>query len=107
RGAGIRSRDVLGRAIAHEIGHLLLNTNSHPEAGLMRAAWSRSELRRNATDDWRFREEDAKKIREWIARRSTARYQNSGCGGCAPAAPFAPRAPYNFLISTFLNFISP
>jgi hypothetical protein len=70
RGAGVRARDVLGRAIAHEIGHLLLNTNSHPAAGLMRAAWSRRELRRNAADDWRFLESEALKMREVVAARA-------------------------------------
>lgn len=70
RGAGIPTRDVLGRAIAHEIGHLLLNTNSHPKSGLMRAAWSRTELRRNVAEDWRFLEPEALKMREVVAVRA-------------------------------------
>jgi hypothetical protein len=48
-------RMLLGRAIAHEIGHLLLNTNVHAERGLMRADWSRGELRNNQDADWTFR----------------------------------------------------
>ena len=28
---------LLGRAVAHELGHLLLKTNDHSEGGLMRA----------------------------------------------------------------------
>jgi hypothetical protein len=31
---------LLGRAIAHEIGHLLLGSAEHPQLGLMRALWS-------------------------------------------------------------------
>ena len=69
RRAGVASRPVLGRAIAHEIGHLLLNTNSHPEDGLMRAAWSQRELRRNEVQDWQFREREADTMRAAIARR--------------------------------------
>src|SRR5262245_29520507 len=43
---------LLGRATAHEIGHLLLGTNQHSERGLMRALWSDRELRRDAPADW-------------------------------------------------------
>ena len=34
RGAGIDPRRVLGLAIAHEIGHVLLNSNSHAASGI-------------------------------------------------------------------------
>jgi hypothetical protein len=34
----------LGTVIAHELGHLLLSTNSHSAFGLMRANWSGKEL---------------------------------------------------------------
>jgi hypothetical protein len=52
--AGIDSRIVLGRAIAHEIGHLLLGTTEHSPRGLMREVWSRRTLERNSTADWQF-----------------------------------------------------
>ena len=55
-GAASDARRVLGLAIAHEIGHLLLNTHQHAHAGLMRADWSRAELRRNDRSYWRFAE---------------------------------------------------
>jgi len=35
---------ILGHGIAHEIGHLLLGTNSHASAGLMSARWQPAEL---------------------------------------------------------------
>ena len=69
RRANVDATTVLGRAIAHEIGHLLLNTNSHPEAGLMRAGWSQKELRRNAADDWRFLGVERTKMQASIAAR--------------------------------------
>jgi hypothetical protein len=44
---------LLGRAIAHEIGHLLLGTTEHAATGVMRAVWSADALRLEA-EDWRF-----------------------------------------------------
>jgi hypothetical protein len=67
--AGVEPRPVLGRAIAHEIGHLLLNSNSHPDGGLMRAAWSQHELRRNASSDWQFQEPEVATMRAAIEQR--------------------------------------
>ena len=43
---------LLGLAIAHEIGHLLLGTNAHVERGLMRPVWLSEEIRRDAPGDW-------------------------------------------------------
>jgi len=53
---------LLGRAVAHEIGHLLLNTNEHSNNGLMRAVWSLSEMRRDNPLDWRFTDHEAAAI---------------------------------------------
>jgi len=46
--------DVLGRAIAHEIGHQVLGSNDHTPRGLMRETWTAEELTRNRPDDWQF-----------------------------------------------------
>jgi hypothetical protein len=35
---------ILGHGIAHEIGHLLLGSNSHASTGIMRARWQFSDL---------------------------------------------------------------
>lgn len=69
RRAGAGAATVLGRAIAHEIGHLLLNSNSHPHAGLMRAAWSHRELRGNDTAHWQFLEPEIREMRAAAQRR--------------------------------------
>jgi hypothetical protein len=53
---------LLGRAIAHEIGHLLLATNTHAASGLMREIWSRDELQRARRDDWVLQPLDAAAI---------------------------------------------
>jgi hypothetical protein len=63
RGAGIDARRVLGLAIAHEIGHLLLNSGTHAPSGLMRADWSRSELRRKDAAAWHFLDAEAEHVR--------------------------------------------
>lgn len=52
---GVDPQVLLGRAIAHELGHLLLATSVHGSGGLMRAVWSLTELRRTRMSDWAFR----------------------------------------------------
>lgn len=59
KGAGVDPRRVLGLAMAHEIGHVLLNSNSHAPSGLMRADWSRTELRRKDPIAWRLLDSEA------------------------------------------------
>jgi hypothetical protein len=74
--------DVLSRAVAHEIGHLLLGSTAHPRRGLMRALWSAAEFQRNATLDWLFSADEARTMRETIARRgAVARDGPSGRTG--------------------------
>jgi hypothetical protein len=54
---------LLGRAIAHELGHLLLATNRHSQSGLMRARWTPSDIRGNQAVDWMLTRKDADEIR--------------------------------------------
>lgn len=68
--AGANARGVLGRVIAHEIGHLLIGTNHHSAKGLMRAVWTDLELRRSVGLEWRFSTSEAQCMRATIARRS-------------------------------------
>ncbi len=68
---------VLGYAIAHEVGHLLLNDPHHPGAGLMRAVWSRFELQRNRPADWTFLSEEAETMRHALASRTAADLSSS------------------------------
>src|SRR5262245_36055746 len=67
--ARVDATRLLAYAIAHEIGHLLLNSAQHSNAGLMRALWSSSELQANRSTDWVFLSEDAEKMRRTIAAR--------------------------------------
>lgn len=64
--AGLSETDaalLLGRAIAHEIGHLLLGTNAHSVRGLMRAEWTPMDVRRHASTNWALTNEEAAAIR--------------------------------------------
>ena len=72
RAARVDATRLLGYAIAHEIGHLLLNNPRHSNAGLMRALWSSSELQANRSADWVFLREDAERMRQTIAARQLA-----------------------------------
>lgn len=61
---------LLGRAIAHEVGHLLLGTISHSSKGLMRAHWFDPELRLNLQDDWTFSKGEATAMRSNLIVRA-------------------------------------
>jgi len=64
---------VLGRAIAHEIGHLILGTNSHSETGLMREVWTVEQLVKNRPEDWQFSPAQTSELRSaWLAGGSLA-----------------------------------
>jgi hypothetical protein len=73
REAGTDSHVLLGRAIAHELGHLLLATTTHGPAGLMRALWSQDEVRRGQPRDWSFAPAELAVIR----RRAEARERDA------------------------------
>ena len=54
---------LLGRAMAHEIGHLLMGRAAHAVRGLMRPRWTRTEVTRNVKADWGFDGSDLRAIR--------------------------------------------
>jgi hypothetical protein len=60
---------LLGRAIAHEVGHLLIGTPRHSTRGLMRASWTDQELRREREVDWLFSDRQAGRIRQTLRAR--------------------------------------
>jgi hypothetical protein len=57
---------LLGRAITHEVGHLLLGTLEHSETGLMRGAWNTAGRRRS---DWLFSSSEAARMRMGLEAR--------------------------------------
>jgi hypothetical protein len=70
RQASVDPGMLLGRAIAHEIGHLILGTTNHAKFGLMRAAWKTDELRREMPLDWIFSAEQGAEMRARLAARA-------------------------------------
>ena len=71
--SGVDVRTLLGRAIAHEVGHLLLGTHDHTPGGLMRAVWSRDALRNDRPHEWQFTRRDARALRDAVRARSAER----------------------------------
>ena len=71
RQAGIDPTLLLGRAIAHEIGHLLIGSTDHARAVLMRAFWSHAELTHGSGSEWVFLEKEAGTMRSSLSTRVT------------------------------------
>jgi len=69
QGAAVGVAELLGKTMAHEIGHLLLGTNQHSAHGLMRAYWSNADLRRNRATEWLFDSREGEVMRQGIASR--------------------------------------
>ncbi len=61
---------LLGHAMAHEIGHLLLGPNSHSRDGIMRPQWNPSDLRVIAQASLRFTPEQAAHLRAAVLTRT-------------------------------------
>jgi hypothetical protein len=61
--------ELMGRAMAHEVGHLLLGTHDHARTGLMRGRWTSIELAKNQAFDWRFTVDDGASIRHALNLR--------------------------------------
>jgi hypothetical protein len=57
---------LLAFVIAHEIGHLLLGSTTHPGTGVMRPVWSSEELLRDSPANWRFSAREARQMREHV-----------------------------------------
>ena len=61
--ARMDTRALLGYAIAHELGHLLLASSTHNTRGLMRPIWRDEELRSERSADWSFTAQEIAAIR--------------------------------------------
>jgi len=62
---------VLGCAIAHEIGHLLLGPNRHSVSGIMRARWDRRDIREELQGAMLFTPQQARLMQAEMQRRIT------------------------------------
>ena len=62
-GLGLSEGDMLGFVIAHELGHLLLGSNSHSTTGVMQAHWSATTLHEAAHNSLFFTSHQAATLR--------------------------------------------
>jgi len=60
---------ILGDAMAHEIGHLLLGLRTHSSTGIMRGQWDRAQLQRALKGLQRFTPEQSATIRAAMEAR--------------------------------------
>lgn len=66
---GASFADLLGLAMAHELGHLLLQSARHSAAGIMRARLTEKGLRDDDRGYLRFTADEAESIRTEVRRR--------------------------------------
>ena len=74
-------KQVLGHAMAHELGHILLGHGSHSETGLMQGNWDASQLNDASMGRLNFSRDQAWRIRDAVARRA----RDGALGGQAHA----------------------
>lgn len=55
---------VLGHALAHELGHVLLRSQAHDDSGLMKGVWAKSDWQRAAVSLLQFTPGQARAMRE-------------------------------------------
>jgi len=70
--ADARPAVILAHAIAHEIGHLLLDLRGHTPTGLMHGRWGAAELQKAAMGSLVFSPEQAARMRQEVKRRAEA-----------------------------------
>jgi hypothetical protein len=66
---GVDTATLLGLAVAHELGHLLLGPKAHSEQGIMRANWNHSDMQRGIRGQLRFTAQQAQLIRANVQSR--------------------------------------
>ncbi|MGH9783343.1 MAG: hypothetical protein ACRD88_04085, partial [Terriglobia bacterium] len=64
--------EILGHAIAHEIGHVLLSMNGHSRHGLMQANWAGKDFQRMTMGGLAFASGEAGRIRAEVRHRNLA-----------------------------------
>lgn len=62
--------EILGHAMAHEIGHLLLRSNRHSMVGIMRAQWNDEDLRHASQGCLLFTAQQSRLIHSEVVRQN-------------------------------------
>jgi hypothetical protein len=66
----VSESQILGHAIAHELGHLLLNLQGHSANGIMRGEWGLADMRNAADRMLLFTSQQAEVLRADVRRRN-------------------------------------
>lgn len=69
--ASASTAQILGHAIAHEIGHLLLNLKSHSDTGIMQGDWNLKQLQDACYGSLLFTPRQAETLRAEVGRRNS------------------------------------
>ena len=85
--AGVDDGELLGRAIAHEVSHLLLGTSGHEHLGLMRGEWTTRDLSNQRAAAWTLTRDERAEIRRAIARRLIESVRPAAVTADADATP--------------------
>lgn len=80
---------LLGRAIAHEVGHLILRASGHATDGLMRAVWTDEELLANRPGDWLFAEPEQRRLQMLGALERAGLEREAAVLAALPVGPVA------------------
>jgi hypothetical protein len=67
----VSKAQILGHAIAHEVGHLLLNQQVHSAYGIMRGAWSFADFREMTSGMLLFTSQQVEFLLAEVRRRNT------------------------------------
>jgi hypothetical protein len=73
-----QSAIILGHVMSHEIGHLLLGTNSHSPSGIMRAQWDREQLGLALAGMLSFTKSQSHLMTDRLAKTATAECSPGG-----------------------------
>jgi hypothetical protein len=72
RRLGLSYGTLLGRAVAHEIGHLTMGTLEHGGDGVMQASWPGRPDAHRLAERWQFTAHEAAIMRRALARRASS-----------------------------------
>jgi hypothetical protein len=82
------ARTILGCVIAHELGHLLLGSNSHSSAGIMRSPWGQKQVREALMGTLLFTAEQAELMQAQVRARTRPTRNNPKDEFMQSADPF-------------------
>jgi hypothetical protein len=90
---GVEGPIILGCVIAHELGHLLLGSNTHSSSGIMQPRWERRQVQHMMMGALLFTSEQSKLIREAAQTRMDLQARNfKEQSKVAPALPSKSRS---------------